>query len=201
MSSASARVGATHIATSSPTWRTLSGGEHRLLGNLEARQPRHRADRLDADEIGCGEDAVAIALGHVNAANARMRQRAAHEGDVLQSGEPDVGDELAAPAHQAVVLLARQPRADALPGVGRKENRARCAPPAALQRRHDRRQTVRPRPPAAGSARPRRSGCRRAGRTPAAAGARRSPRSSRCRAARSGRASRRAPRRRLPCRP
>ena len=107
----------------------LAGGEHRLLGNLEARQPRDGADRLDAGEIRRGEDAAAIALRHVDAADQRMRQRAAHERHVLQPGETDVGDELAAAAHQPVVFLARQPRADALSGARhlRKETRARCA--------------------------------------------------------------------------
>ena len=41
-----------------------------------------------------------------------MRQRAAHESNVLQSGEANVGHELAAPPHQPVVFLSRQPRAD-----------------------------------------------------------------------------------------
>jgi hypothetical protein len=56
-----------------------------------------------------------MAFRDIDAADSRMRQGAAHESDVLQSGEPDIGDELAAPAHQAIVLLAHQPRADALP--------------------------------------------------------------------------------------
>ena len=63
----------------------LAGGQHRLLGNLEARQPRDRADRLDAGEIGRGEHAAAIALRRrAMPRMQRMRQRTAHEGDVLQ---------------------------------------------------------------------------------------------------------------------
>ena len=68
-------------------------------------------------EIRRGEDAAAITLRHVDAADQRMRQRAAHKGDVLQPGEADVGHELAAAAHQPIVFLARQPRADALSGA------------------------------------------------------------------------------------
>ena len=95
----------------------LAGGKHRLLGNLESRQPRNRADRIDAGEIRRGEDAAAIALRHMDAADQRMRQRTAHKGNVLQPGETNVGHELAAAAHQPIVFLARQPRADALSGA------------------------------------------------------------------------------------
>ena len=45
-----------------------------------------------------------------------MRDRAAHEGDILHAGKPDVGDVLAAPAQQPVVLLALQARSDPLRG-------------------------------------------------------------------------------------
>ena len=100
----------------------LAGGKHRLLGNLESRQPRHCADRIDAGEIRRGEDAAAITLRHMDAADQRMRQRAAHEGDVLQPGEADVGHELAAAAHQA----------DRLPcaAAARRRLVRRPAPPA-----------------------------------------------------------------------
>jgi hypothetical protein len=53
-------------------------------------------------------------------ADQRMRQRAAHKRNVLKPGETDVGHELPAAAHQAIVFLARQPSADAL-------SNARCA--------------------------------------------------------------------------
>jgi hypothetical protein len=43
-----------------------------------------------------------------------MRDRAAQESDILHSGKANIGDILAAPAHQAVVLFARQTRADSL---------------------------------------------------------------------------------------
>ena len=61
---------------------------------------------------------LAVTLWRMNVANTRMRERTADESDVLQPGEPDVGDELAAPAHQAIVLFTRQPRADALGRTG-----------------------------------------------------------------------------------
>jgi hypothetical protein len=45
-----------------------------------------------------------------------MRQRAADEGNVLQSRKANVRHELTAPAHQTIVFLARQAGAYALPG-------------------------------------------------------------------------------------
>jgi hypothetical protein len=35
-----------------------------------------------------------------------MSKRAAYKSDILQAGKTDIGDELAAAAHQAVVFLA-----------------------------------------------------------------------------------------------
>ena len=46
--------------------------------------------------------------------DARMRQRAAQERHLLHARQPYVADILPAAAHVAVVLLAQQPRADAL---------------------------------------------------------------------------------------
>ena len=96
MSSASARVGATHIATSSPTWRTLPVASTGCSEILKPGSAGDGADRLDAGEVGGREDRVAIALGHVDRPDPRMRQRAAHERDVLHAGQADVGDVLAA---------------------------------------------------------------------------------------------------------
>ncbi len=73
-----------------------------------------RADRLDAGEIGGGEDGILMRVGNGDAADARMGERAAHEGDVLHAGKVEIGHELAAAAHQAVVFLAEKARADAL---------------------------------------------------------------------------------------
>ena len=39
----------------------LLGRERRLLRHLEAAQPRYRADRLDARQVGCGEHRAALA--------------------------------------------------------------------------------------------------------------------------------------------
>jgi hypothetical protein len=49
-----------------------------------------------------------------------MCQRAANKGDVLQAGETDICHVLAAPAHEAIVLLAKQPGSDALSGIGHR---------------------------------------------------------------------------------
>ena len=50
---------------------------------------------------------------------ARMRQRASYESDVLQAGQPDIGDKLAAAAQEAIVFLAQQACADSLTGLDR----------------------------------------------------------------------------------
>ena len=114
MSSASARVRRHAHRDELADVADLAGGEHRLLRNLEAGQCRHRADRLDAVEIRGGEDAIRVLRRDRYAANARMRERAAHERDVLHAGKTDIGDKLAAAAHEAVVLLAQEPRAYSL---------------------------------------------------------------------------------------
>lgn len=44
-----------------------------------------------------------------------MGERAAHERHILHTGEMQVGNELAAPAQQAIVFLAAKARADTLP--------------------------------------------------------------------------------------
>ena len=106
MSSACARVGATHMATSSPTWRTLSAASGGCSDTLKPRSAGHRADRLDAGEVGKREDGPLVRVGNFDAAHARMGERAAHERHILHAGEMQIGNELAAPAQQAIVFLA-----------------------------------------------------------------------------------------------
>ena len=101
----------------------LVGGERRLLRDLEAGQAGDRADRLDADEIVRREHGATCSAGMRNAADARVRDRAAHERDVAHPGQPNVGDELPASAHQAIVFLADQTGPDTLCG----HCDARCA--------------------------------------------------------------------------
>ena len=69
--------------------------QDRLLGDLEAAQRRHRADRLHAvaREIGCREHRLAQVVRHGDTADARVRHRATHKGDVLHSGKADIGDD------------------------------------------------------------------------------------------------------------
>ena len=91
-----------------------AGGEHRLLGDLEARQAGARDDGLHSSEIGGGEDSLPLGtrgLGH--AAHPCVRERAAHERHVHRAGHRDVGDELAAPVQQPTILLAWQACPDA----------------------------------------------------------------------------------------
>ena len=85
----------------------LVGRQHRLRGWLEPRQAGHRHDRLNAGEILRDEHRGFRAGGLADAANARMRDRAAHEGQIAHAGQPDVGDELALAAQVAVILQSR----------------------------------------------------------------------------------------------
>jgi hypothetical protein len=55
----------------------------------------------------------------MNRPDARMREWASNESDILQSGQPDVADILAATAHEPVVLLAEEARTDPLAGASR----------------------------------------------------------------------------------
>ena len=109
-----ARVGATHIATSSPTWRTLSVASTGCSETLKPGKPETARIGFTPVEIGGGEDAVLVLRRDRYAADARMRQRAADERHVPHAGKADVGDELAAAAHQAVVFLAQETRAYSL---------------------------------------------------------------------------------------
>ncbi len=54
--------------------------------------------------------------GNRNAANAGVRDRAADEGDILHSRQPNVCDELPAAAHEAIVFLPDQTSPDTLCG-------------------------------------------------------------------------------------
>jgi hypothetical protein len=92
----------------------LDRRQRRLLGDLEAGQSRHRPDSLDAVQFRRGENLAPNGFGNIDAANAGMRERAADKRHVLHAGQANIADILPKPAHQALVLLARQPRADAL---------------------------------------------------------------------------------------
>ena len=92
----------------------LAGGQYRLHGRLEARQRGVGADRRDAVEIIGDEHVVANGRRDRDALDARVRDRAAEERHLQHAGQADVADILPPPAHVAVVLLAQEPRADAL---------------------------------------------------------------------------------------
>src|SRR6516164_1309154 len=92
----------------------LVGGERRLLRHLEAAQTRHRANRLHADEISRRERAVALIGRDGNAANAGVREGAADEGDVVHCRQPNVGNELPATAHEAIIFLSAEASSNTL---------------------------------------------------------------------------------------
>ena len=80
--------------------------EHRLLGRLESRQAGHRDDRLHADKVRGGERLAAMLVRNVDGAQLCVGERRANEGDVLHAREANIADKLAAPAQEAVILLA-----------------------------------------------------------------------------------------------
>ena len=80
--------------------------EHRLLGRLESRQAGHRDDRLHADKVRGGERLAAMLVRNVDGAQLCVGERRANEGDVFHAREANIADKLAAPAQEAVVLLA-----------------------------------------------------------------------------------------------
>ena len=88
--------------------------QHRLGGGLEPRQRRDRADRLDALHVGMGEDPRADVVGDVDAPDEGVRDGAPDEGGFQLAREAEIADEAAAAAHQPVVLLAGDRRANPL---------------------------------------------------------------------------------------
>ncbi len=107
------RVGDTHCNQFADLTHLLEC-EDRLFGNLKSRQAGNRTDRLHALKIGCDENAIAEPRRNPNVLDARMGKRAANERYIAHPGEANVRDELSAPAHQAVIFLAQEPRAHTL---------------------------------------------------------------------------------------
>jgi hypothetical protein len=91
----------------------LVDGEHGLVGNFEPAYAGHRSDWLDGMQIGGNKNRALIARDD-NVPNPSMCDRTAHKGHVTQAGEAQVGDELTAPAHQSLVFLAGDARANSL---------------------------------------------------------------------------------------
>ena len=85
--------------------------ERRLLRHLEARQRRHRPDRLHPGQVLRDENRGAQTLRNVHAGQPRVRDRAADERDLAHAREPDVTDELAAAVQKPVIFLAPEPHA------------------------------------------------------------------------------------------
>ena len=112
----------------------LVGGEHRLQRRLEAGEGSVGADRRHAVEIGGDDHALANGRRDAERLDAGVRARAAQERDVAQMRQRQVADELSAAAQVAVVLLADEPRANALSGhalsrlrVARGKHLSNCA--------------------------------------------------------------------------
>ena len=92
----------------------LGRGQDRLQRGLEARERGVGADGRDAGEVLGDEHALADGRWDADALDARVRQRAAQKRYLQHARQLDIADILTPPAHVAVVLLAHEPRADAL---------------------------------------------------------------------------------------
>ena len=92
----------------------LVPGQHRLRRSLETGQTGVRHDGPHAGEIVQHEHRGLHTGGFLDAANARVGQRAAHEGHVAQADHAQIGHVFATPAQKAIILLALQPDPHAL---------------------------------------------------------------------------------------
>jgi hypothetical protein len=92
----------------------LVDSEYGLVGNFEPPHAGHRADRLDCTQIGGGKNRTRMPRRDDHLPNPSVCDRTADKGHVTQTGEAQVGDELTAPAHQSLVLLAEHARANSL---------------------------------------------------------------------------------------
>lgn len=92
----------------------LARRKNRLVRGLETLKAGDSADWPHALEIVGDEDAVTQVGRDMDGPDSGVRERAAHEGDVLHVGQADVADELPAPTQQPIVFLAKKRGADAL---------------------------------------------------------------------------------------
>jgi hypothetical protein len=92
----------------------LVGRQDRLGRDLEPAQRRIGRDRLDAGKVLRGDDRVLELVRHRHAAQAGMRDRAAHERHVAGPGHADVGDVLPLPAQEPLILLAQDRDSDSM---------------------------------------------------------------------------------------
>ena len=104
----------------------LAVREDRLKRRLEPRQRRIRPDRAHARQISGDEHPRADIVGYRNALDARVRDRTAQERHLQHPRQPDIPDEPPAPAHIALVLLARQPRADTQASCQFRQDASTC---------------------------------------------------------------------------
>ena len=118
MSSASARVGATHMAMSSPTCRALPVASGGCSETLKPGNPDTARIALTPSRSAAVNTRSRTGFGNIDAADAGVRERAADKSHILHAGQANVADILPQAPHQALVLLAGQPRADALGRFG-----------------------------------------------------------------------------------
>ena len=96
----------------------LAGREDRLGRVLESTQRWIGRDRLDADHVVRGEDDAAELLGHLDVAQAGVRDRTSDEGNLARARNADIGDVLSLTPQEPIVFLSRDGRPDSMSGDG-----------------------------------------------------------------------------------
>jgi hypothetical protein len=91
----------------------LAMRQDRLARVLEAGRRARRPNRPHAGKVFGGEDRVPVLIRNADRLQPRMGNGTAHEGDIAGAGNAEIGDILAAPAQEALVLFTRNGSADA----------------------------------------------------------------------------------------
>ncbi len=94
----------------------LSKRQDRIVGDFVARELGCRPDRFDSFQITGDEHRPSCPGRFLSRTNCRVRNPASDEGNFLHARKLDIGDEIAATAEVAVVLLAREPGSDSIVG-------------------------------------------------------------------------------------
>jgi hypothetical protein len=74
---------------------------------FEPAQGGGGSDRLDVGQITRREHGAPVLIRNMHIPNPAMRDRTSHEGDFARVGNAEIGDVLAPPAQESVVLLAQ----------------------------------------------------------------------------------------------
>src|SRR5262249_4694298 len=92
----------------------LVASQDQFRGMFEPAQGGGSSDRLDVGQITRREDGALVLIWNMHIANPAVRDRTSNKGDFAGVGNAEIGDVLAPPAQESVVLLAQNGNPDAL---------------------------------------------------------------------------------------